>query len=81
MPDELLTAVYDALFARNPQIKPEMIDATFIGTSSQTALHTTWAAWPGWPEDILIPLPAIPLPGMSFGDGCCGACRPGDYGW
>ncbi len=35
MPDELLTAVYDALFARNPQIKPEMIDATYIGTSSQ----------------------------------------------
>ena len=28
-PDELPTAVYAALFARNPRVKPEMADAVF----------------------------------------------------
>lgn len=56
MPDELLTAVYDALFARNPKIRPEMIEATFIGTSSQNGAtydlgRLAWLAG-GYPESV-----------------------------
>ncbi|MFY9114803.1 MAG: thiolase family protein [Dethiobacteria bacterium] len=37
-PDELLTAVYDALFQRNPGVKPEQVEAVFIGTANQTGM-------------------------------------------
>jgi len=33
MPDEILTAVYDGLFERNPQITPDDIDGVFCGCS------------------------------------------------
>ncbi len=56
MPDELLTAVYDALFARNPQIKPEMVEATYIGTANQNGAtydlgRLAWLAG-GYPESV-----------------------------
>ena len=35
MPDELLVACYKALFERNPQVKPEMVEAVYVGTANQ----------------------------------------------
>ncbi len=32
-PDEILTAVYDGLFARNPSVAPEAVDGVFCGCS------------------------------------------------
>ncbi len=56
MPDELLTACYDALFARNPQIKPEWVEATYIGTANQVGVtmdlgRLAWLAG-GYPESV-----------------------------
>ena len=55
-PDELLTAVYDALFARNQQVKPESVDAVFIGTAVQAGLtfdigRLGWLAG-GYPDTV-----------------------------
>lgn len=46
-PDELLTAVYEALFERNPQVKPEDIEAVFCGSANQTGMQNDIArfAW------------------------------------
>jgi acetyl-CoA acetyltransferase family protein len=37
-PDELLSAVYDSLFKRNPQVKPEQVEAVFVGTANQSGM-------------------------------------------
>ncbi len=55
-PDELLTACYDALFARNPQVKPEMVEAVYIGTANQVGVtmdlgRLGWLAG-GYPESV-----------------------------
>ncbi|WP_027365639.1 thiolase family protein [Desulfotruncus alcoholivorax] len=55
-PDELLTAVYDALFARNPKVKPEDVEAVFIGTAAQVGMQNdigrlAWLAG-GYPESV-----------------------------
>lgn len=46
-PDELLTIVYKALFERNPKVKPEDVDAVFVGTANQTGMQNDIArmAW------------------------------------
>ncbi len=46
-PDELLTAVYLGLFERNPQVKPEDVEAVFCGTANQTGMQNDIArfAW------------------------------------
>lgn len=46
-PDELLTYVYGALFERNPQVKPEEIEAVFCGTANQTGMQNDIARF-GW---------------------------------
>jgi acetyl-CoA acetyltransferase family protein len=46
-PDELLTHVYAALFERNPQVKPEEIEAVFCGTANQTGMQNDIARF-GW---------------------------------
>ena len=46
-PDELLTYVYKALFERNPQVKPEDIEAVFCGTANQTGMQNDIARL-GW---------------------------------
>ncbi len=46
-PDELLTYVYKALFERNPQVKPEEIEAVFCGTANQTGMQNDIARL-GW---------------------------------
>lgn len=55
-PDELLTAVYDALFARNEQVKPEDVEAVFVGTANQSGMQSDIAryAWlaGGFPESV-----------------------------
>ncbi len=55
-PDELLTAVYDALFERNPKIKPEDVEAVFCGTANQSGMQNDIArlAWlaGGFPESV-----------------------------
>jgi len=55
-PDELLTAVYDALFERNPKIKPEDIEAVYCGTANQAGMQNDIArlAWlaGGYPESV-----------------------------
>jgi acetyl-CoA acetyltransferase family protein len=38
-PDELLTKVYEALFERNPQIRPEEIDAVFCGSANPSGVQ------------------------------------------
>ncbi len=38
-PDELLTAVYTALFQRNPKIKPEAVDAVFVGSANPSGMQ------------------------------------------
>jgi acetyl-CoA acyltransferase len=38
-PDELLTAVYTALFQRNPKIKPEDVDAVFVGSANPSGMQ------------------------------------------
>jgi acetyl-CoA acetyltransferase family protein len=46
-PDELLTHVYKALFERNPQVKPEEVEAVFCGTANQTGMQNDIARL-GW---------------------------------
>jgi acetyl-CoA acyltransferase len=46
-PDEMLTYVYKALFERNPQVKPEEIEAVFVGTANQTGMQNDIARL-GW---------------------------------
>ncbi len=55
-PDELLTYVYNALFERNPQVKPEEIEAVFCGTANQTGMQNDiarlgWLA-SGYPDSV-----------------------------
>ncbi len=38
-PDELLSAVYEGMFARNPQVKPETIDAVFVGSANPSGMQ------------------------------------------
>ena len=53
-PDELIIRVYEALFERNPKVKPEDIEAVFCGTANQTGMQNDIArlAWlaGGFPE-------------------------------
>lgn len=55
-PTDQLIAVYKALFERNPQVKPEMLEAVFIGTAKQ--INSTYdigrLAWlaGGFPESV-----------------------------
>lgn len=55
-PDEMLTAVYDALFERNPKVKPEDIEAVYCGTANQAGSQNdiARAAWlaGGFPESV-----------------------------
>ena len=55
-PDELLVAVYKALFERNPQVKPEDVEAVFCGTANQAGAQNDIArlAWlaGGFPESV-----------------------------
>ncbi|HOC58648.1 MAG TPA: thiolase family protein [Smithellaceae bacterium] len=55
-PDEILTKVYDGLFARNPQIKPEEIESVFVGCANITGMQNdigrlAWLAG-GFPESV-----------------------------
>ena len=38
-PDELLTAVYDGLFERNKQVKPEDVDALMVGCANISGMQ------------------------------------------
>lgn len=54
--DEVLTNVYDALFARNPQVKPEAVEAVYCGSANQTGQtydigRLAWLAG-GYPEVV-----------------------------
>jgi acetyl-CoA acyltransferase len=56
MPDELLVACYKALFERNPQVKPEMVEAVYVGTANQGGVtndmgRLAWLA-AGLPESV-----------------------------
>ena len=37
-PDVLLSKAYEALFKRNPKVKPEDVEAVFVGTANQTGM-------------------------------------------
>ena len=55
-PDELLTAVYEELFKRNKQVKPEEVEAVYIGTANQMGMtydqaRLAWLAG-GFPESV-----------------------------
>jgi len=55
-PDELLTAVYEALFARNKKVRPEDVEAVFIGSAAQVGMQNdigrlAWLAG-GFPENV-----------------------------
>jgi acetyl-CoA acyltransferase len=53
-PDELLTAVYNALFERNKKVKPEDVDAVFCGAANLSGMQNDIGrlAWlvSGYPE-------------------------------
>ncbi|MBI4766437.1 MAG: thiolase family protein [Deltaproteobacteria bacterium] len=55
-PDELLTVLYNALFERNPKVKPEMVEGVFIGTANPSGMQNDIgrAAWlaSGLPESV-----------------------------
>jgi len=38
-PDELLSVLYKAMFERNPKIKPEDVEAVFIGTANSSGMQ------------------------------------------
>jgi len=46
-PDELLTYVYQSIFERNPKVKPEDVEAVFVGTANQTGVQNDNARL-GW---------------------------------
>lgn len=53
-PDELLTKVYQSLFERNPKVKPDDLDAVFVGSANLTGMQNDigrlgWLA-SGYPE-------------------------------
>ncbi len=55
-PDEVLTKVYDGLFARNPKVKPEDIESVFCGCANITGMQNdigrlAWLAG-GFPESV-----------------------------
>ncbi len=55
-PDELLTAVYDGLFERNKAVKPEDVDAVFVGCANISGMQNDigrlgWLAG-GYPESV-----------------------------
>lgn len=55
-PDELMTAVYTALFERNKQVRPEDVEAVFVGTAAQVGMQNdigrlAWLAG-GFPESV-----------------------------
>jgi len=55
-PEELLIKVYQALFERNPKVKPEEVEAVFCGTANQAGMQNDIArlAWlsGGFPEVV-----------------------------
>jgi acetyl-CoA acyltransferase len=55
-PEELLIKVYEALFARNPAVKPEDVEAVFCGSANQAGMQNDIArlAWlaGGFPESV-----------------------------
>ncbi len=55
-PDELLSAVYNTLFERNKKVKPEDVDAVFVGTANPSGMQNdiarlSWLA-SGLPESV-----------------------------
>jgi acetyl-CoA acetyltransferase family protein len=55
-PDEVLTKVYEGLFARNPKVKPEDIESVFVGCANITGMQNdigrlSWLAG-GFPESV-----------------------------
>jgi acetyl-CoA acyltransferase len=55
-PEDLLIKVYQAIFERNPKVKPEDIEAVFCGTANQAGMQNDIAriAWlaGGYPESV-----------------------------
>jgi len=55
-PDEMLTAVYDTLFKRNPKIKAQDVEAVYCGTANQAGHQNDIARWAwlagGFPETV-----------------------------
>ncbi|MBU4319201.1 MAG: thiolase family protein [Proteobacteria bacterium] len=54
--DEILTQVYEGLFAKNPKVKPEDVDALFCGSANQSGPQADiarlgWLAG-GFPESV-----------------------------
>ncbi|MFH2099378.1 MAG: thiolase family protein, partial [Pseudomonadota bacterium] len=55
-PDDLLGEVYKALFARNPKVAPEDVDALFVGCANPSGMQNdigrlAWLAH-GYPESV-----------------------------
>jgi len=55
-PDELIAKVYEALFQRNPKVKPDEVEAVFVGTANQSGMQNDiarlgWLA-AGLPENV-----------------------------
>ncbi len=84
-PDELLTAVWERLFERNSKVKPEDIEAVFIGCANQTEQTNDIArlAWlaSGYPDSVATNCVNQQCPsGMSAVEHACRAimCDEGD---
>ena len=64
-PDETLTAVYKALFERNPKVKPEDVDGVFIGTANASGMQNEIARF-SWLASGL----ADSVPTQTISNGC-----------
>jgi len=55
-PDELLTSIYKGLFDRNPNVRPEDVDAVFVGTANPSGMQNEIGrlAWlsGGFPDNV-----------------------------
>lgn len=84
-PDELLTVVWKKLFERNPKVKPEDIEAVYIGCANQTdstndIARMAWLA-SGYPDSVATNDVNQQCPsGMSATEHACRAimCGEGD---
>lgn len=84
-PDELLTAVWERLFERNSQVKPEDVEAVYIGCANQTGptndiARQSWLA-SGYPDSVPTNCVNQQCPsGMSAVEHACRAimCDEGD---
>lgn len=57
-PDELLSELYKSIFARNPGVKPEDIDAVFMGTANASGMQNDIGRFAWLASDLPVSVPS-----------------------